>query len=160
RRGRPGRRLVMAERRVDEPRPPVYRKRARARGAAWLAHWTVNPEVAGSSPVEPAIYSIRCEEGPGLGPLLLVRNLCDPRDLPSRSSWSLANLLTPLTGPPSRRWQALEEVSRGLYTCEMHRIRLRSRQVVHPVRLQESRVDDNYRRRTRPPLLALRREEA
>src|SRR5215475_7203202 len=27
----------------------------RARGAAWLAHWTVNPEVAGSSPVEPAI---------------------------------------------------------------------------------------------------------
>jgi hypothetical protein len=29
----------------------------RARGAAWLAHWTVNPEVAGSSPVEPAINS-------------------------------------------------------------------------------------------------------
>src|SRR6266446_1122498 len=27
----------------------------RARGAAWLAHWTVNPEVAGSNPVEPAI---------------------------------------------------------------------------------------------------------
>jgi hypothetical protein len=26
-----------------------------ARGAAWLAHWTVNPEVAGSNPVEPAI---------------------------------------------------------------------------------------------------------
>src|SRR5262245_26403511 len=28
-----------------------------ARGAAWLAHWTVNPEVAGSSPVEPAMKS-------------------------------------------------------------------------------------------------------
>ena len=28
-----------------------------ARGAAWLAHWTVNPEAAGSSPVEPAIHS-------------------------------------------------------------------------------------------------------
>jgi hypothetical protein len=42
----------------------------RARGAAWLAHWTVNPEAAGSSPVEPAIKT----KGLGvhsLGPLLL-----------------------------------------------------------------------------------------
>jgi hypothetical protein len=36
----------------------VRRKSLRARGAAWLAHWTVNPEVAGSSPVEPAIKTM------------------------------------------------------------------------------------------------------
>lgn len=38
------------------PRTPWYKDPSslRARGAAWLAHWTVNPEVAGSSPVEPA----------------------------------------------------------------------------------------------------------
>ena len=35
----------------------------RARGAAWLAHWTVNPEVAGSSPVEPAIQITREHRG-------------------------------------------------------------------------------------------------
>jgi hypothetical protein len=35
----------------------------RARGAAWLAHWTVNPEVAGSSPVEPAIKSQKRNAG-------------------------------------------------------------------------------------------------
>src|SRR5262249_21008833 len=38
------------------------------RGAAWLAHWTVNPEVAGSSPVEPAIKSARLGGGGGLSP--------------------------------------------------------------------------------------------
>src|SRR2546421_1029665 len=34
--------------------------RVRARGAAWLAHWTVNPEVAGSNPVGPAIFPGSC----------------------------------------------------------------------------------------------------
>src|SRR5205823_11548687 len=35
----------------------LLEKSIRARGAAWLAHWTVNPEVAGSNPVEPAILT-------------------------------------------------------------------------------------------------------
>ena len=41
----------------------LVRDGARARGAAWLAHWTVNPEVAGSSPVEPAIKIATSEKG-------------------------------------------------------------------------------------------------
>jgi len=72
----------------DSPRTPAERTQNAATGTwyrvASFRHVstgvlardeTVNPEVAGSSPVEPAIQSISCEEGSGLGPLYLPRNL-------------------------------------------------------------------------------------
>jgi hypothetical protein len=51
--------------RIDRPEPAWYKDPSsiRARGAAWLAHWTVNPEVAGSIPVEPAKYNNKLGEG-------------------------------------------------------------------------------------------------
>src|SRR5262249_30666037 len=55
------------------------RFRKRARGAAWLAHWTVNPEVAGSSPVEPAIKSRNCRTPPTATNVNVTENVTDER---------------------------------------------------------------------------------
>ena len=78
---------------MDRARAPWYKDAfsLRARGAAWLAHWTVNPEVAGSSPVEPANLVERKQGvgGSARQPLahVCVRTVFDGAAPPARIPW-------------------------------------------------------------------------